>query len=87
MFLLMLFFVSVAWLSKIVAKWLVTIVLLISLAGVCFAGYFVFIELVSFLRGGAVAYTLGLPSCAYGLIFYVLIFIISLRASRYAPVQ
>lgn len=40
---------------------------LVSLLGICFSGYFVFLE------------NFGLTTCAFGLIFYILIFIISLK--------
>lgn len=51
--------------------------LIISLAtsffGVLFAGYFTFKELPLLLTQGISAYIMGLPTCALGLIFYILI--------------
>lgn len=49
----------------------------VSLAGILFAGYLVFDEL-PYIFSGATTYSMGLPSCAYGLIFYIVVFIISL---------
>jgi hypothetical protein len=57
----------------------------ISFAGILFAGYFTVEELIGFLAGGVVRYTLILPTCAYGLIFYVAIFVLSrMKAGRSA---
>lgn len=53
--------------------------------GILFAGYFTVPEVGRLLSGGG-AYSLGLPTCAYGLIFYVIIFILSisyLKANRH----
>jgi len=47
---------------------------LVSFFGILFAGYFTLSELPLLFQQGLKAYTLGLPTCAYGLIFYVLIF-------------
>jgi len=49
----------------------------ISLAGAVFSGYFVTQELLRWIATGEFAYSLGLPTCAYGLIFYILIFVLS----------
>jgi uncharacterized membrane protein len=48
----------------------------ISLVGVLFSGYLVVDEL-PYLFSGDTVYSLGLPSCAYGLVFYVLITLLS----------
>ncbi len=54
----------------------------VSFLGVLFAGYFTFKELPVLFTEGIKAYALGLPTCALGLIFYVLIFVISLRVKE-----
>ncbi len=51
----------------------------VSFLGILFAGYFTLKELPLLFTEGIKAYALGLPTCALGLIFYVLIFVISLR--------
>lgn len=50
---------------------------IISGLGILFAGYFTIPEIQKLLANTETNYSLGLPTCAYGLIFYVLIFIIS----------
>lgn len=52
----------------------------IGILGVLFAGYFTFKEIPELLESGVRAYVLGLPTCALGLIFYVLIVYISSRS-------
>ncbi len=49
----------------------------VSLLGILFSGYFSVIELLRCLEG--CSFRLILPSCVYGLIMYIAIFIISLR--------
>jgi|SRR3989344_7559501 len=46
----------------------------ISFAGVLFAGYFTIGELPALFEFGFSAYFFGLPTCALGLIFFILIF-------------
>lgn len=41
--------------------------------GILFAGYFTFRELPKLFAEGLTAYVLGLPTCALGLIFYIII--------------
>lgn len=53
---------------------------IIGIIGVLFAGYFTVQELPLLLRDGVRAYVLGLPTCALGLIFYILIVYISSRS-------
>ncbi len=55
---------------------------ILSLAGLCFAGYFTLGELPVLFRDGFSAYALALPTCALGLIFYILIFILSIFVYR-----
>ena len=56
---------------------------LIALAGTLFAGYFVVDEVVRWLAApAATRYGLVLPTCVYGLVFYVIILVLSVRAAR-----
>ena len=57
-------------------------IMLISFFGILFAGYFTLGELPILFSKGFSAYALVLPTCALGLIFYVLIFILAWRISR-----
>lgn len=50
----------------------------VSLLGILFAGYFSLQELIAWLRSPSKSYSLGLPTCSYGLVFYVIIFALSL---------
>ena len=58
-------------------KVLVWFISLVSLLGILFASYFTIPE-IGKLIAGITNYSLGLPTCSYGLIFFVLIFIISI---------
>lgn len=53
---------------------------IISFLGIMFAGYFAAIEFLS----GTITGVLGFSTCVYGLIFYILIFGISIRALQRA---
>lgn len=54
--------------------------LIISVAGLLFSGYLSYGELVNKVCpvGGGCTFVLGLPSCVYGFIMYLAVFIISL---------
>lgn len=52
--------------------------LIISGLGIIFASYFTIPEIVRLFTGNS-TYSLGLPTCAYGLVFYVLVFILVIR--------
>jgi hypothetical protein len=56
----------------------------ISFFGMLFSGYITWTEAASWFSGGVSGYQLGLPTCAYGLMFYVIIFVISIRHARNA---
>lgn len=49
----------------------------VSILGIMFASYFTVPE-ISRLLNGTSAYSLGLPTCAYGLIFYIIIFFLAI---------
>ena len=53
----------------------------VSFAGVVFAGYFVSQEVTRFAASGFQSGALALPTCAYGLVFFLIIF----AASFYKP--
>lgn len=57
---------------------------IVSVLGILFAGYYTLGELSLLLEEGLGAYLLGLPTCAYGLIFYTAIGVLALRARRSA---
>lgn len=54
----------------------------VSSLGVLFAGYFTLKELPILLEEGLSAYLLGLPTCALGLVFFVVILFVSLLTLR-----
>lgn len=63
--------------KKLKEKLALNLILFVSVLGILFAGYFTLGELPVFFEKGFSAYVLGLPTCALGLIFYVLIFCLS----------
>ncbi len=52
----------------------------IATLGILFAGYFTMTELDTFFIEDIRAFALGLPTCAWGLIVYVTILVVTLRA-------
>lgn len=56
--------------------------IVVSFAGILFAGYFTLGELPVLFAQGLGVYVLGLPSCAYGLLVYIAIFLLALTAKR-----
>ena len=55
----------------------------VSLAGTVFAGYFVAQEIILSIEANTIiTYGLGLPTCVYGLIFYIIILVLSYRQLR-----
>jgi hypothetical protein len=80
---LTIFVISVLGIFKIVSnKSEILIAKLISSIGIIFAGYFTIPEIGKLFSGEHLDYTLILPTCAYGLIFYILIFALSVSVSR-----
>ena len=51
----------------------------ISFLGILFAGYFTVPEIKLLFSGTDTGYSLGLPTCTYGLVFFVIIFIVAIR--------
>jgi len=58
------------------------IVLAVSLLGILFAGYFTALELPKLFSEGILAYVLGLPTCALGLIFFCIIAFLAHRLKK-----
>ncbi len=71
MFATLLAFSLLAWFGKIPTVSAAKGTALVSVLGILFAGRFTLIEVLSWLAGNAPRYSLGLPTCAYGLIFYI----------------
>lgn len=65
-------------------KWPAKTILKISILGTLFAGYFTVAELPAIFSGNA-GYSLGLPTCAYGLVFYIAMLVISARQFKKGP--
>ncbi len=65
--------------QKINGKTANEIVLVTALLGILFAGYYTLIEIPVLFSEGLGAYILGLPTCALGLIFFAVIFGLSVR--------
>jgi hypothetical protein len=57
-------------------------VLLLAVTGVLFAGYFSFIELPTLIQNGFSAYFFSLPTCMYGLFFFLAIALFSYRLRK-----
>jgi len=58
-----------------------SVILFTAALGILFSGYFTFGELPLLFSKGISAYFLGLPTCALGLIFYIIIFFLSFKNS------
>lgn len=58
------------------------ILLIVSGLGIVFAGSFTFPEIGKLISGAGSNYSLGLPTCAYGLIFYIIIFCLSVWINK-----
>ncbi|MCX6793077.1 MAG: hypothetical protein NTY12_03545 [Candidatus Falkowbacteria bacterium] len=73
------FIMTILGLSKKVSEFAVRKTLsFVSLLGVIFAGRYVVEEMFLLIKQGYSRYALGLPTCTYGLIFYIIIFSISI---------
>lgn len=57
-------------------------IIVVSFIGIVFAGRLVIPEIQLLFSDNAPSYAMILPSCAYGLVFYIIIFILSLRARK-----
>ena len=79
MFLIIFSSATLILLNKISIKTSSKIIAFISFLGILFAGSFTIPELTKLIIGTKSIYSLGLPTCTYGLVFYIIIFIISIR--------
>lgn len=83
MFLAMSLLAAAALLKKLDVAKAMRAIAGVSFAGILFAGYFVVGEVVSWLSvPAATRYGLVLPTCVYGLVFYVIIFVLSVNQLR-----
>jgi uncharacterized membrane protein len=80
MFLTLFIISGLLFVNKINPKTGLTYMSGVSLLGILFAGYFTLRELPILFVKGFGAYILGLPTCALGMIFFVIIFILALYA-------
>ncbi len=71
-----------AWFGKLTTTVAAKATTAVALLGVLFAGRFTLIEVLSWLSGNAPRYSLGLPTCAYGLVFYVAVCVVSIAELR-----
>ncbi|MBU0999384.1 hypothetical protein KKG24_03755 [Patescibacteria group bacterium] len=78
MFLIIFISATLGLLKVISEKIMLKIITVTSGAGILFAGYFTIPEIGKLLGSAETGYTLGLPTCAYGLVFYVIIFFIAI---------
>lgn len=77
LFLSLLILTLVAMFGKGASKNYIRAISVVSLIGIIFSGSFVLEEVTKWLSGQN--YVLLLPSCVYGLIFYIAIFVLSLK--------
>lgn len=83
---LVLFLLSLSLvIKKLNEKMALSGILFVSFLGILFAGNFTIGELPLLFEKGLGAYMLGLPTCALGLIFYILIFGFSLFVKLRKP--
>jgi uncharacterized membrane protein len=85
LFVLLLILSVLLWLGKCSVKSLANTLLIVSFAGVLFAGYFSIGEIPLLLQRGFGAYVFGLPTCVMGSIFFIMIFIASIMFKRISP--
>jgi hypothetical protein len=70
-----------ALIKKVAEKWPMKLNLGISLLGIIFAGSFAVREIAVWFQPGQFRlYGLGLSTCVYGLVFYIIIFVFTLTA-------
>lgn len=74
MFLIIFSSASLGLFRKIEAGAMTKINGIVSFLGILFAGRFTIPEIQKLISGVKTGYSLGLPTCAYGLVFYILIF-------------
>jgi hypothetical protein len=62
-------------------------IITVSSLGILFAGYFTLQELPTLFAEGIGAFALGLPTCAWGLLFYIAIFILTIKTKVGQPLN
>lgn len=67
---------SVFWVSRKSAR-IAKSLMVVSGIGILFAGYFTGKELPLLIQDGLGAFTLGLPTCAWGMLFFVAIYVLT----------
>jgi len=77
MFLIIFLSAMFGLLKTISEKAMSKIITVVSGLGILFAGYFTVPEIGKLFSATGTDYSLGLPTCAYGLVFYIIIFILS----------
>lgn len=82
MYLVLVIYSLLIFFNKIEIRKGTEITLLVSSLGILFAGYFSFRELPTLMEKGISAYVFGLPTCALGLTFYLIIFTLSLQINK-----
>jgi len=83
LFLIMFIVTVIASLGKFTARGAKMTLGVISFLGILFAGQFVIQEIQLWMNLAHLpGYKLGLPTCVYGLVFYIAIFVISLLPAR-----
>lgn len=58
------------------------VVLAIGVCGTAFAGYFTALEVPLLLKNGLVAYIVGLPTCALGLLFFIAVTVLAYKLRK-----
>ena len=84
MFFTLLVFSSLLFFNKIQKGTGTKVTIFVSALGILFAGYFTFRELPILFKSGLSAYILGLPTCAMGFVFFILVFIFSVKLKKTA---
>jgi len=82
MYLIMFVTALLTLLDKVISAKGVIMLRIVSGLGILFAGYFTVGELPTLFSGGLGAFVLGLPTCAWGLLMYIAIFIFTFFTTR-----
>jgi uncharacterized membrane protein len=76
MFLSMTFIAGYAFIRRVSDSWPERVIQIVAVAGALFAGWLTYQDVGPWLQSGG-SYTLYLPSCVYGLAFYLMILVLS----------
>lgn len=72
---------KLAWWRKVAASWPEQVLVYLSGFGILFAGTLTATEVAGWLASGR-SYALVLPTCFYGLVFYVAVFVLAMRLQQ-----